>query len=449
MSSSSEAEWYQPGEIEAQQRILMACPNSKSDSKGELLEDAQNEVINIANAIAEFEPVTLFSSSETLDKVKSQVHKNVSVLCVEETSHLWIRDFGPTFVRSRDGKLLRGVDWNFNYWGEKRAPSGDERIAKVAAQWITDIPPLAASIVAEGGAIEVDGEGTFMAAETAIINDNRNPGMSKEQVEKELSRLLGVQKFLWLAGEAGKETTDCHIDALARFIRPGVVVLSKPSPQGQGKYSFAYNNARDILSQATNAQGRKIVLHDCLEPDLGKLQRVSEGENCVASYVNFLNVNGGVIIPKFGDEERDTQALELFENLYPDRKVSQILGQFIFIPVGSYGEVMPDDVVQVVYKAASEVASEDPLHPAIWRPTIDTPQGGIPVVVSMTGGGLTMAGVGVDLLRQNPESWVECSQSHIVVSVNYRVGICDLPNARGLVNGQQYLDIIDQSAALE
>ncbi|KAG5808741.1 hypothetical protein H9Q74_004350 [Fusarium xylarioides] len=246
------------------------------------------------------------------------------VLCAEETSHLWIRDFGPTFVRFRNGKLLRGVDWNFNYWGGKRAPSGDEHIAKIASQHITNSPPLDASIVTEGGAIEVDGEGTFMAAETAIINDNRNAGKTKEQIEGELSRLLGVQKFLWLAGEAGRETTDCHIDALARFIRPGVVVLSKPSPQGQGKYSFAYNDVRERLSKATNAQGKKIVLYDCLEPDLGKLQRVSEGENCVASYVNFLNVNGGIIIPKFGDEERDAQALELFKKLYPDMRVSQV-----------------------------------------------------------------------------------------------------------------------------
>src|SRR6478609_7255636 len=119
MTSSSNTEWCQPGEIEAQQCVLMAYPNSKSDNSGRLLEDAQKEIINVANAIAEFEPVTLLSSSETLDKIKPQ-HKNISVVCAEETSHLWIRDFGPTFVRGRDGKL-RGVDWNFNYWGEKRA----------------------------------------------------------------------------------------------------------------------------------------------------------------------------------------------------------------------------------------------------------------------------------------------------------------------------------------
>jgi agmatine/peptidylarginine deiminase len=230
--------------------------------------------------------------------------------------------FWPYFRQGRDGKL-RGVGWNFNYWGEKRAPSGDEHIAKVATRLITNSPTLAASTVTEGGAIEVDGKGTFMAAETAIINENRNPGMTKERIEEDLSRLLGIQKFIWLAGEADRETTDCHIDALARFIRPGVVIISKPSPQGAGKYSFAYDDARERLSKATDAQGEKITLYDCVEPDLGKLQRVSEGENCVASYVNFLNVNGGVIIPKFGDEARDAFLLETnFFKSIPQRRCS-------------------------------------------------------------------------------------------------------------------------------
>ncbi|KAL5601528.1 hypothetical protein FOBRF1_009061 [Fusarium oxysporum] len=297
MASSTDETWYLPADTALHQSLLMAYPNTTSDNTGSLLENAQDEIISIANAIAEFEPVILLSSSETLARVKSRVNQNVTVLCVEQTSHLWIRDFGPIFVKSRSGKPIRGVDFNFNYWGAKRSPSGDEFIAKIATEHITGGANLRADIVAEGGAMEVDGEGTFMAAESAIINDNRNPGKTRGQIENELARLLGVHKFLWLAGEVGKETTDCHIDALARFVRPGVVLLSKPSPQ---------------------------VLHDCLEPDLDKLENISKGANCVASYVNFLAVNGGIIIPRFGDEDRDLQAFQLFETLFPDRKVVQV-----------------------------------------------------------------------------------------------------------------------------
>ncbi|KAH7129255.1 hypothetical protein EDB81DRAFT_808947 [Dactylonectria macrodidyma] len=324
MTSFTGENWYQPAETAPHQCVLMAYPNSTSDNSGDLLQDAQNEITSIANAIAEFDPVILFSSSETLEQVKSRVEKNVSVLHAEETSHLWMRDFGPIFVKSRDGKSLRGVDFNFNYWGGKRAPSGDERIAKITAQYVSGSPAMDAVMIAEGGGMEVDGEGTFMAAESAVINDNRNPGKTRAQIENELSRLLGVHKFLWLAGEVGKETTDCHIDALARFIRPGVVLLSKPSSEGSGKYGAAYLDAKTRLSKATDAQGRPLMLYDCIEPDLGKLKRVPDGENCVASYVNFLVVNGGVIIPRFGDEERDAQALDLFRRLYPDRNVVQV-----------------------------------------------------------------------------------------------------------------------------
>ncbi|KAI5456822.1 hypothetical protein BGZ63DRAFT_496128 [Mariannaea sp. PMI_226] len=325
MSSLTEVNWYQPPEAAPHQYVLMACPNSTSDNSGSLLRDAQNEIISIANAVAEFDPVMLFSSSETLDMVKSRVKENVSVVCAEETSHLWIRDFGPIFVKSRHDQSVSAVNFNFNYWGDKRAPSGDEKIADIASQKILGAATLPAGIIAEGGGMEIDGEGTFMAAESAVINDNRNPGKSRTQIEAELSRLLGVTKFLWLAGEVGKETTDCHIDALARFIRPGVVLLSKPSPEGAGKYGAAYKDAKSRLSQATDANGRTLQLYDCVEPDLGKLTRVSEGENCVASYVNFLMVNRGVIIPRFGDEERDQEALKLFKTLYPDREVVQVL----------------------------------------------------------------------------------------------------------------------------
>lgn len=323
-SSPAHGSWYMPAETARHQCVLMAYPNSKSDNSGALLQDAQNEIISIANAIAEFEQVVMFSNAETMNDIKPKVCNNVSIIPAEETSHLWIRDLGPIFVTSRDGHVLRGVNFNFNYWGNKRPQSGDECIAGVATTHVSGLPALGAAIVAEGGGMEVDGVGTFMATESAIINANRNAGKSKAQIEGELCRLLGVHKFLWLAGEVGKETTDCHIDALARFIRPGVVVLSKPSPEGRGKYDAAYTDARDRLSTAEDAQGNPLMLYDCTEPDLTKLKRVSGGENCVASYVNFLVVNGGLIIPKFGDVERDAQALELFQTLYSDRKVVQV-----------------------------------------------------------------------------------------------------------------------------
>ncbi|SPO01677.1 related to peptidylarginine deiminase and related enzymes [Cephalotrichum gorgonifer] len=322
-ASTDTHSWHQPAETTPHQCTFMAVPNSTSAHGGELLHDAQSEIINIANAIAEFEPLLLFSSLETLDDVQSKVHKNVSVLHAEETSHLWIRDFGPIFVKSPDGKAVRGINFNFNYWGNKRMPSGDESLARIGAQRITGTLPLGTTLVAEGGGMDVDGEGTFLSAESAVVNNNQNPGKTRAEIETELSRLLGVKKFLWLAGENGKDTTDRHVDALARFVSPGNVVLSRPSPENPGRYVAAYEDAKARLVNATDAQGRPLVLHDCTEPDSGKLENVADGD-IIASYVNFLAVNGGVIILRFGDEERDAEALALFQKLYPDRKVVQV-----------------------------------------------------------------------------------------------------------------------------
>ncbi|KAJ3459479.1 hypothetical protein MRS44_015552 [Fusarium solani] len=321
--TSYTSDWYQPAETTPHKCTLMAYPNNTCVTGGDLLLAAQKEVVSIANAIAEFEPVTLFASPDTLEEAKALAGKGVSVVSEPKTSHLWIRDFGPIFVKSRDEKTVRGVNFNFNYWGGKRGPSGDEAIAPIAAQQMTGAEPLAVNLVAEGGGMDIDGEGTFMAAESAVLNENRNPGRSREQVEAELSRVLGVKKFLWLSGETDKDTTDCHVDALARFVGSGKVVLSKPSPKNPGRYVEAYNDAKAKLTGATDAKGRPIELIDCTEPDLGKLENVVDGD-IIASYVNFLPVNGGLIIPKFGHDERDAEALELFQKLYPDRKVVQV-----------------------------------------------------------------------------------------------------------------------------
>src|SRR5690349_12695467 len=115
--TSYTSDWYQPAETTPHKCTLMAYPNNTCVTGGDLLLAAQKEVVSIANAIAEFEPVTLFASPDTLEEAKALAGKAVSVVSESKTSHLWIRDFGPIFVKSRDGKTVRGVNFNFNYWG--------------------------------------------------------------------------------------------------------------------------------------------------------------------------------------------------------------------------------------------------------------------------------------------------------------------------------------------
>lgn len=181
----------------------------------------------------------------------------------------------------------------------------------------------------EGGGIEVDGEGTFLATASSILVPSRNAGLSRTEVERELSRLLGVTKFIWIPGREGLDITDCHIDAEARFVRPGVVVCCKPHPSAEEIYWEMYREMRSILEHETDAQGRRFEIHDIQDPDPGFVKTPPEvlGEEDVpaASYVNFYFVNGGLVVPAFGDGEADRAAVELLQGLLPERDVVQVL----------------------------------------------------------------------------------------------------------------------------
>lgn len=242
-----------------------------------------------------------------------------------EVDNLWIRDLGPVFVRSSSSAHTDGaVDFNFNYWGGKSRVTIDQHFAKrILASNFSDHTRHKAGIVSEGGALEVDGEGTLLVCDTSVFNDNRNPGRTKDAIEAELSRLLGVSKVIWLKGVAGLESTDWHVDAFARFVSPGHVILSKPPSNAYQAILEIFDAAVETFKTATDAKGRGFEVTICLEPD----QELLAGGNVdgmVTSYVNYLLVNGGVVMAKFGEPETDAKAFELVESLFPERRVAQV-----------------------------------------------------------------------------------------------------------------------------
>lgn len=179
---------------------------------------ARSALFEIAEAIADFEPVKVlvppgWSSLRSISGLE---------IIEQDVDDLWIRDTGPTFVH---GRSIAGVDFNFNGWGDKQEHEADALVARAVCEQVP-VERLTTSLVLEGGALEVDGEGTAIITESCVLNDNRNPGVSKRQVESELYRLLGVTKVIWLPGIAGKDITDGHTDFYARFAAPGVVVAA-------------------------------------------------------------------------------------------------------------------------------------------------------------------------------------------------------------------------------
>ncbi|OCT44496.1 Agmatine deiminase [Cladophialophora carrionii] len=300
----------------------MAFPSRESAESTEHLEALQIEVTNIANTISRFEPVHLYAKEELIPQAKSMVKAGVSVKPAT-VSELWIRDSGPVFVHDLSAGKRTAIKFNFNYWGGKLRSIGDENIASQIAAHANDAS-VASNLTLEGGGIEHDGEGTFLGTESCIINDNRNPGLSKSDVEARLRDLLGVRHFIWIPGVKGYDITDYHIDALARFTSPGVVLLSKPGRNAHPTAVDVYNSALSILRDAKDAKGRALTVHDCEEPDITQLGPPDKHNEVIGSYANYLLVNGGVIIPKFGQETQDTAALELFRSLFPEREVVQV-----------------------------------------------------------------------------------------------------------------------------
>ncbi|KAJ5143793.1 uncharacterized protein N7515_002580 [Penicillium bovifimosum] len=354
-----------PAETSPHLATLLSFPSRRS-TLPELHAKTANEIISLATTIAPFEPVRLHTRPEDLKQAEtllSQQGKTLSPsqranisLIAAPTNHCWIRDTGPVYVRSADpaDKTRYAIDFRFCEWGNKTTeyiygndcpqrhadwPVMDAaaRIENTAfagkvlelenegAEAADEVVRVEAELRLEGGGIEVDGQGTFMATESSILGEARNPGMDKKSVEDELRRLLGVRKFVWFPGRVGLDITDIHVDAEARFIRPGVVVVSRPREHDNVHWDI-YREIRGVLENETDAQGRRFEVYDVVEPDLELVRGELEGEEGVpaASYVNFYFVNGGVVIPAFGDAEADREALELFKRLVPEREVRQV-----------------------------------------------------------------------------------------------------------------------------
>ena len=298
----------------------MAWPTATSLHPTEL-SAARSEVAAIANAISRFEPVTMFASPDHEEGLRPQLNANVSISTVP-VDDLWIRDSGPVFALSSPGDT-HGIDFRFNYWGGKFPQGVDVDLARRILA-LADIPRVEAQVRAEGGGLEVDGDGTLLATESCLINPNRNPGMSKAEVEDRLKSVLGVEKVIWLKGVRNADSTDCHVDALARFVSPGVVILSRPHSSRAGVWTDVYEDAKRVLHSARDSKGRPLQVMDLLEPNLEVLE-VTEGEDMVASYANFYLPNGGVIIPRFGDDAADRRCAEIFKELFPEREIVQVL----------------------------------------------------------------------------------------------------------------------------
>lgn len=303
-----------PAEDSPHARTFLGWPSRRGPWRRSL-RGVRDDIAGLVRAIAQFEPVVLLARPEEADDAHRSCGGAAEVLPVP-VDDLWLRDTGPIFVRTESG--LAGADVRFNGWGDKQRHSDDGDVARRLLEHY-GIPRVRAPLVTEGGALEVDGDGTLMMTESSIVNDNRNPGLSREQVEERLEDLLGVRKVIWFPGERGADITDSHVDGLARFTSPATVLVDKPGLGGTARNSEQYHQLRAILAETEDAAGRTPEVVDLPQPDPSAIGRHSD--DFFASYINYYVANGAVIAPVFGDRAADDRAAGILREMHPGREV--------------------------------------------------------------------------------------------------------------------------------
>lgn len=240
----------------------------------------------------------------------------------------WVRDTGPT-VLVNDAGARCAVDWTFDAWGGKYEElERDDALARLIADR-AGLPRVRVDTVLEGGAIEVDGDGTALTTEACLLNPNRGPDRTRDRMEALLEGTLGVETVLWLGDGLTGDDTDGHVDTIARFTAPGAVVLATaPGPEHPDHRALEAN--RERLEAARDAQGRGLDLHELPMPE-----PVSwEGSPLPASYANFYVGNGAVLAPAFGVPQDDPAHAHLAER-FPDREVVPIDSRPLVVGFGS------------------------------------------------------------------------------------------------------------------
>jgi agmatine deiminase len=349
LTSTPAADGYRmPGEFEPHSGCWMAWPERPDNWRlGAKL--AQHAYAAVAEAINASESVTVAVSDAQFEHCRSLLSPSIRVVEVA-TNDAWIRDTGPTFLIGGHGGR-RGVDWHFNAWGGLHGGlyfpwDRDERVARKVLE-IEGADCYRAPIVLEGGSIHVDGEGTVVSTEECLLNPNRNPELSREQIEQALFEYLGAEKMIWLGQGVFNDETDGHVDNLACFARPGLVLLSCCEDESDPQHAIS-RDAQQRLQAATDARGRAIEVvrlpspgpititaeeADGVDAIAGTLPRRA-GDRLAASYTNFYIATKRIVYPLL-DERYDEQAAEVLRGCFPNREVVGVPAREILLGGGN------------------------------------------------------------------------------------------------------------------
>lgn len=278
----------------------------------------------IAAGISQFEPVRINAPGADHAAIVAACNRAKAVPeRVELFNHphndVWCRDHGPIFVKHKETGEVAVTDWEFNAWGGKFPPWDLDNTIPSRMANALGMRLFKGGMILEGGAIEINGAGQLLTTEAVLLNPNRNPLLCREEIEQHLREGLGVSEILWLKQGIEGDDTDGHIDDLARFVDPQTLLACiDPNSSSPNQAILADNLSR--LRSFLGPNGRTFEVIEILLPEACEVPgwRLPV---LPASYVNFLIVNGGVLVPTFRQKKNDDRALGMIRELFPDRKI--------------------------------------------------------------------------------------------------------------------------------
>jgi agmatine deiminase len=300
---------YVPPEEARHEATFMMWPSSLEVYQERwFLERVQETIATIANAIADFEPVIMLADNALHVNARQRLGSNVTLWDVP-TEDLWARDAAPLFAFQGSERVVSHIQ--FNGWGNKQVHRHDAGVALRVAERLGS-RVIASGLKGEPGGVEHDGHGLLVAHESSWVNANRNPGLSRVEIEERLLAAYGAKRIIWSDGVRGEDITDYHIDALARFTGPGRVLINLPDdPDMRDPFHVAALDTHDALEAA----GLEIEVIP--EPVFRRVKAM----DFVASYANYYVCNDAVIAAEFGDAETDRIAEDALGRHYPGREV--------------------------------------------------------------------------------------------------------------------------------
>jgi agmatine deiminase len=317
-----------PAEWARHAATQLIWPHNRSTWPGSRLKKVERVFAEIIATLSQYEPVYVCVASEQI-KIRAQKRLKQSVRSLHSESVHWIeisnndcwtRDCGPIFVYDSDQEQFVITDWRFNAWGEKYPPfDADDALPKQIATYL-DLECISIDMVLEGGSIEINEQGDLITSESVLLNPNRNPHLSKNEIEGHLKTYLGVENIIWLGEGLVGDDTDGHVDDTARFLDNETILCVRCTDPTDPNYDTLEENYRR-LKLAKSVTGNTFNIEWLPLPHNQTRQPTVDGSRYVpASYANYYVCNGAVLVPTY-DPETDEQALDLLGQYFPDRDI--------------------------------------------------------------------------------------------------------------------------------